>query len=772
MTQQFYRLQRVLWLTITLACFAAVSFSAPDVSHDSAKQGVVRVIAKSKKKDPSYGSGVIVKITKDRIGYIVTNYHVVQGYMDDDASITVEIHGHYPSANVHRLQRPGDKKEFAVSCIDLALLVTKEKLPQEDVKACYLADINEVRQAVDTSAPVIAFGHPGGDQLSHFPGRLNSVSGSDLLYKIDGDSELPVGNSGGPLMGSDGLVLGINKRYKFGFNRAIKADIVQSIVEGWGVELTGRPTPDNRAGIWIARIEGDENDRFRNGLIYEIETALSTGLPEHKFHIGLLSTTIKKDGWDGHNEARREGADVNATLIIWGKIAENSKGIYPAPRITVVKSSGISDPHRLSAKLPENITLPQRKVSKEAVLIVQYILAYLNFERGEYGTSLKDIEAIIREFDDINDKNKDEVGNEEFSFMGDVFFFSGKVRRCMSEQEKAKGHLRDAINDYKQARRCYKEADKKISHDDEKHQLRLDDLDHNLALAYLDLPDGLFQKRPLKWITGQKGNQQKAFKILQRTIDTHTQRKDYLRRIGAQYNLAYAYFRSGLYDKIIEAGESEYYKDLDTCAASMLFRINLPSDSMNLTSKKGKLFLRNAFENHKIALPPDATLAFIEKTEPQQFQIEKYQRRIFSINKQGDQLEVCEGPYPILCAMFKSILGYAYLQKGNLEKAQDVLEEGKQIIQQEPAPLIYADIQYHLGLTLFAKSTDSDMLKQAIDALSEAVKIYEDKSYSDDKETAQEQLEEACETLRTSYGEDYEGRSDFEGHNIGAPKGR
>lgn len=143
------------------------------------------------------GSGFVI----DKEGYILTNYHVVEGA----SRITVKFHN--------------DPKEYqarlvgAAPPLDLALL--KVEAPKEKLVPLVLGDSDRIR----VGQKAIAMGNPFGleftvtqgivSAIRENPGAIGDESGL-VPQVIQTDAAINPGNSGGPLLNSRGEVIGIN----------------------------------------------------------------------------------------------------------------------------------------------------------------------------------------------------------------------------------------------------------------------------------------------------------------------------------------------------------------------------------------------------------------------------------------------------------------------------------------------------------------------------------------------------------------------------------
>ena len=158
----------------------------------------------------SSGSGFV--ITAD--GYIVTNYHVVEGA----SSISVDMY----NGDTYQAALVGGDPDY-----DLAVL----KIEAADLPAVTLGDSTKVNVG-DT---VLAIGNPLGELT--FSQSRGSVSSANRAINVDGtpfnmiqvDASINPGNSGGPLMNLYGEVIGIvSAKY---------SSYADTVVEGLGFAI-------------------------------------------------------------------------------------------------------------------------------------------------------------------------------------------------------------------------------------------------------------------------------------------------------------------------------------------------------------------------------------------------------------------------------------------------------------------------------------------------------------------------------------------------------
>jgi serine protease Do len=161
-------------------------FSSPDGENNKSQNS----------NRPSFGSGIVIKKT----GYILTNFHVVNGF--ENGRITVTLHN-------------GDKYDAAIigqdSNTDLAIL----KIVCEDLREATLGD----PKSVNVGDWVIAIGNPFGYNQTVSAGIVSAIGRTHITpfakpfaYEdfIQTDAAINPGNSGGPLVNLRGEIIGVN----------------------------------------------------------------------------------------------------------------------------------------------------------------------------------------------------------------------------------------------------------------------------------------------------------------------------------------------------------------------------------------------------------------------------------------------------------------------------------------------------------------------------------------------------------------------------------
>lgn len=203
---------------------------------------------------PGLGSGFVI----DPEGIVVTNNHVVTGA----ALVEVFVDGR---------ERPVNARVLGVSeCWDLAVI----DLDGSDYPALEVSDA-----APREGADVYAAGFPGSDVTSFEEADYTLTRGIVSSAEADGDTSwasvdavlehdarIRGGNSGGPLVGVDGAVVGVNYAGsdQSDQNYAISAQEAMPVidrlrtgedVEAIGVNGEARRTEEGASGVWVASVE-------------------------------------------------------------------------------------------------------------------------------------------------------------------------------------------------------------------------------------------------------------------------------------------------------------------------------------------------------------------------------------------------------------------------------------------------------------------------------------------------------------------------------------
>jgi S1-C subfamily serine protease len=198
---------------------------------------VVGSINKENNFDPEgLGTGAIV----DLRGYVLTNWHVINGYRG--ALIFLKPSG---NPDLAKAEAFGAKVIYEDSTIDLALLKMID--PPKTLHALKLAEIGQVRVAED----IHIIGHPHGNFWSYSTGVVSQIrDGYTWSYKDGSNHSAKVlqlqtainpGNSGGPVVDDSGNILGLVAMSEEGqnLNYAIAADVIKGFLST-GMQMNPR----------------------------------------------------------------------------------------------------------------------------------------------------------------------------------------------------------------------------------------------------------------------------------------------------------------------------------------------------------------------------------------------------------------------------------------------------------------------------------------------------------------------------------------------------
>ena len=204
-----------------------VNFASADetISTDvaeRARNATVLVANQMGDNDGGFGSGVVILPS----GLVLTNYHVIHRadtlrvfFYDpkDNNYYPAEVIGIDPVADLALLQLKVDEKMLP---LEFLLIETEDWTVAE---------------------PVMAIGHPMGIQwtvsMGHIASTIRTGKISPYVSTLQHSAEIHQGNSGGPLINSDGEVVGINtylmmpEKAWSGIAYAIRGDIVKYSVD-------------------------------------------------------------------------------------------------------------------------------------------------------------------------------------------------------------------------------------------------------------------------------------------------------------------------------------------------------------------------------------------------------------------------------------------------------------------------------------------------------------------------------------------------------------
>ncbi len=260
---------------------------------------------------PNFGSGVVVKET----GYILTNFHVIDGF--ENGRITVTLHD-------------GEKYDAAIigkdSNTDLAIL----KIACDALRPAVFGDSKSVK----VGDWVVAIGSPFGYSQTVSAGIVSAVGRTHVTpfpkpfaYEnfIQTDAAINPGNSGGPLVNLRGEVIGINSAIATrtggsqGVGFAISAEIANEVI--YDLIEKGRVV---RGYLGVG--------------IQDINEGLASYL-----NLGNKSDILKKFGLDSY-----KGAFISE---VWGDTPASRGGIHPGDVIIEFNGQKISDANDLQSAI-------------------------------------------------------------------------------------------------------------------------------------------------------------------------------------------------------------------------------------------------------------------------------------------------------------------------------------------------------------------------------------------------------------------------------------
>jgi S1-C subfamily serine protease len=185
----------------------------------------------------------------DKVGRIVTNFHVIQDTLQVDGSGAVSIR---PSARI-RITMADRTPVEEVSLVGVApdhdLAVLKISLAEDKLHPLKVGSSSDL----DVGQTVYAIGNPFGQSLTFTHGivsaldrEINSITDRPITGAIQTDASLNPGNSGGPLLDREGRLIGVNTAItspsggNVGIGYAIPVDTVNQVVTD--MIRNGRPT--------------------------------------------------------------------------------------------------------------------------------------------------------------------------------------------------------------------------------------------------------------------------------------------------------------------------------------------------------------------------------------------------------------------------------------------------------------------------------------------------------------------------------------------------
>jgi S1-C subfamily serine protease len=293
--------------------------AAPGVVHVTAT-GVTSDIFGGTQEQQAIGSGFVI----DKVGHIVTNYHVVQG------AKTVEV----SFSNNESMKA---KVVGSDPATDIAVL--KVNAPSRALKPLTLGDSSAVR----VGDQVIAIGNPLGYDRSVTSGIVSAVQRSitapnqvsTIGHVIQTDAALNHGNSGGPLLNAAGEVIGVNAQIapssanaNIGIGFAIPINTVKQIASGLiehgKVEHAFLGIEAKAINAQIAQIF---HLRVDHGLILA-RVIKGTGAAKAGLEAGRTEAVVEGESWPAGGDVlvRADGHPLNTVDDLRNVIADKKPG--------------------------------------------------------------------------------------------------------------------------------------------------------------------------------------------------------------------------------------------------------------------------------------------------------------------------------------------------------------------------------------------------------------------------------------------------------------
>jgi serine protease Do len=380
----------ILILTIAVTAYGQEKAMLSDLSRsfqtlsERVNKSVVRVVATGYRtlepeeseepgvaaKEQSTGSGTII----DEAGLIVTNAHVVIGAQRVRVTLAVERHNGTDGHGGRITTAKTVKAE--VLGLDLETDVALLRIQEAGLPALRFGDSDKLEQG----EIVLAFGSPLGLDNSVSMGIVSSTSRQlkldDPMAYVQTDAPINPGSSGGPLVDSDGNVVGINTLI---------------LSQSGGSEGLGFAVPSNVVATVIAELK-NKGRVVRGEIGVSVQTIRPTlaqgwGLPQDW---GVVVSDVQPEG-PGEQAGLKPG-DVIQSLN--GKVMESARQFNMA----IYRPSGGTPVELVVLRGKKKLTIPVRV--KERSNEVEIVTALASREQNliqELGIFVVDIGPKLRE---------------------------------------------------------------------------------------------------------------------------------------------------------------------------------------------------------------------------------------------------------------------------------------------------------------------------------------------------------------------------------------
>lgn len=214
------------------------------------------------------------------------------------------------------------------------------------------------------------------------------------------------------------------------------------------------PTPENKIGIWVARLTGDDvmhsaqRDLARRleDYIPEEEPQLQDLVEVRELPADVVGNTIEEKEF----EVKRLGAIYDASIVIWGDVT----GPYFHPRIKLLKPSNlriktillpgaeIYETSQIST-LPENVTAPPQKL-KRPLQMARFLLALISLNQKQWTTAARQLDKLMSEGLETGVRTADINLAAGFANLN-LYLTSGSIQLL----DNARGKYESALDSYK-----------------------------------------------------------------------------------------------------------------------------------------------------------------------------------------------------------------------------------------------------------------------------------------------------------------------------------
>lgn len=301
-------------LTPLLFIFLTFSLAAQDWASVIEESGpsIAKVNILSQEETlMSQGTGFLVSFPHQEEAegktYVITNAHVVrEAYYNRDTSIGIEF--------AYSDQEEKETIPGTIALIDFSLDLAALSLNREDLPVLSLGE----KKNPALMSPVLVAGYPLGQNFKATPGFIQAIQDVDSMPSmLDMSAVLAPGNSGGPVLGSRGQVLGIATSTipGYNFNFAIPVSRLYTFLESQNNKQTVTISA-NEKGSWI----------FLDGQ-YRGETPQTLEIINRKYQLRL-----EKPGFEIVEESIGPWEDSQRTTSLDFELTEKEETL---PSITI-----------------------------------------------------------------------------------------------------------------------------------------------------------------------------------------------------------------------------------------------------------------------------------------------------------------------------------------------------------------------------------------------------------------------------------------------------